>query len=54
VLGSDVEVGRHLTTEALDKLFDPANYRGEAGAFVDRVLDSYELSRHVHNKETKA
>jgi 3-carboxy-cis,cis-muconate cycloisomerase len=54
VLGSDAEVGRHLSAGALDQLFDPANYRGEAGAFVDRVLDSYERSRHQHKKETKA
>jgi 3-carboxy-cis,cis-muconate cycloisomerase len=54
VLGSDAEVGRHLTADALDKLFDPANYRGEASAFVDRVLGSYERSRHEHKKETKA
>jgi 3-carboxy-cis,cis-muconate cycloisomerase len=54
VLGSDAEVGRHLSSEALDKLCDPANYRGEAGAFVDRVLGSYERSKQVEKKETKA
>jgi 3-carboxy-cis,cis-muconate cycloisomerase len=54
VLGSDAEVGQHLSADALDKLFDPANYRGEAGAFVDRVLASYERSGHLHKKETKA
>ena len=54
VLGSDADVGRHLAPEALDSLFDPANYRGEAGAFVDRVLASYERSRHQHDQETNA
>jgi len=54
VLGSDADVGRHLAPEALDRLFDPANYRGEAGAFVDRALASYERSRHQHDQETNA
>jgi 3-carboxy-cis,cis-muconate cycloisomerase len=52
VLGEDEEVSRHLPPEALDKLFDPASYRGESDAFVGRVLDSYERSRHQHEKET--
>jgi 3-carboxy-cis,cis-muconate cycloisomerase len=34
-------VSRHLSPEELDRLFDPANYTGEAGAFVDRVLASH-------------
>jgi 3-carboxy-cis,cis-muconate cycloisomerase len=54
VLGSDAEVGRHLSPEALDKLLDPANYRGEAGAFVDRVLATYARSRHQQDQETNA
>jgi 3-carboxy-cis,cis-muconate cycloisomerase len=54
VLGSDAEVGRHLSPEALDKLFDPANYRGEAGAFVDRVLAGYERSKQLNEKEINA
>jgi 3-carboxy-cis,cis-muconate cycloisomerase len=52
VLGSDAAVGRHLSADALDKLFDPANYRGEAGAFVDRVLGSYERIGHERKEET--
>jgi 3-carboxy-cis,cis-muconate cycloisomerase len=52
VLGEDEEVSRHLPPEALDKLSDPASYRGESDAFVGRVLDSYERSRHQHEKET--
>jgi 3-carboxy-cis,cis-muconate cycloisomerase len=54
VLGSDAEVGRHLSPEALDILFDPAGYRGEAGAFVDRVLDNYQRSKQEVKKETNA
>jgi 3-carboxy-cis,cis-muconate cycloisomerase len=54
VLGSDAEVGLHLSPEALDKLFDPAGYRGEAGAFVDRVLDNYQRSKQEVKKESNA
>ncbi len=38
LLAEDEEVSRHLDREALVKLCDPANYLGEAGAMVDRVL----------------
>ena len=52
VLGSDAEVFRHLSPEALDKLLDPANYRGEAGAFIDRVLARYQRSLQEQSVET--
>jgi hypothetical protein len=42
-------VRQHLPDAELDRLFDPANYSGEAGAFVDRVLASYERNRHHDN-----
>ena len=58
VLGTDAAVARQLSPEILDHLFDPANYRGEAGAFVDRVLASYargvQEHKHKHNPETNA
>ncbi len=38
LLAEDEEVSRHLDREALEKLCDPENYLGEAGAMVDRVL----------------
>jgi 3-carboxy-cis,cis-muconate cycloisomerase len=38
VLGEDQEVARHLSPQELDALFEPVNYLGAAGAFVDRVL----------------
>ena len=34
------EISRHLDRPALAKLCDPANYLGQAGAMVDRVLAS--------------
>jgi 3-carboxy-cis,cis-muconate cycloisomerase len=53
VLGDDAQVTQHLPGDELDRLFDPANYSGEAGAFVDRVLASYERSRHHNIQEKK-
>ena len=38
LLAENEEVSKHLNREALVKLCDPANYLGEAGAMVDRVL----------------
>ena len=38
LLAENSEVTKHLDRAALTKLCDPANYLGEAGAMVDRVL----------------
>jgi 3-carboxy-cis,cis-muconate cycloisomerase len=38
LLAENKEVARHLDRAALGRLCDPANYLGEAGAMVDRVL----------------
>jgi 3-carboxy-cis,cis-muconate cycloisomerase len=38
LLAENAEVTKHLDRAALTKLCDPANYLGEAGAMVDRVL----------------
>jgi 3-carboxy-cis,cis-muconate cycloisomerase len=38
LLAENTEVTRHLDRAALERLCDPANYLGEAGAMVDRVL----------------
>jgi len=32
------EIAKHLDRAALEKLCDPANYLGQAGEMVDRVL----------------
>jgi 3-carboxy-cis,cis-muconate cycloisomerase len=37
-LAENSEVTKYLDRSALTKLCDPANYLGEAGAMVDRVL----------------
>jgi len=38
LLAENKEVARHLDRAALEKLCDPANYLGQAGEMVDRVL----------------
>jgi 3-carboxy-cis,cis-muconate cycloisomerase len=38
LLAENAEIAKHLDRHALEKLCDPANYLGEAGAMVDRVL----------------
>ena len=38
LLAENAEIAKHLDRAALEKLCDPANYLGEAGAMVDRVL----------------
>jgi 3-carboxy-cis,cis-muconate cycloisomerase len=38
LLAENTEITKHLDRAALTKLCDPANYLGEAGAMVDRVL----------------
>jgi 3-carboxy-cis,cis-muconate cycloisomerase len=42
VLGDRQDVASCLSPQELDRLFEPANYSGEAGAFVDRVLKSHQ------------
>jgi 3-carboxy-cis,cis-muconate cycloisomerase len=38
LLAEHAEIAKHLDRPALEKLCDPANYLGEAGVMVDRVL----------------
>ncbi len=38
LLAENADIAKHLDRAALAKLCDPANYLGEAGAMVDRVL----------------
>jgi 3-carboxy-cis,cis-muconate cycloisomerase len=40
LLAENEEIKKHFDRAALEKLCDPANYLGEAGAMVDRVLNS--------------
>jgi 3-carboxy-cis,cis-muconate cycloisomerase len=38
LLDDHPEIKRHLDRDALSKLCDPANYLGQSGVMVDRVL----------------
>jgi 3-carboxy-cis,cis-muconate cycloisomerase len=38
LLAENQEIARHLDRAALERLCDPANYLGQAGEMVDRVL----------------
>jgi 3-carboxy-cis,cis-muconate cycloisomerase len=40
LLAENAEISRHLDRKALAKLCDPANYLGQSGVMVDRVLAS--------------
>ena len=42
LLAEHPEINRHLDRAALAKLCDPANYLGQAGVMVDRVLAGLE------------
>lgn len=39
LLAENDEISKHLDRDALAKLLDPANYLGQSGVMVDRVLD---------------
>src|SRR5919107_3943424 len=39
ILAAHPEITKHLDRDALAKLLDPANYLGQSGVMVDRVLD---------------
>jgi 3-carboxy-cis,cis-muconate cycloisomerase len=41
VLAEDTEACRHLSPADFDRLFDPLGYIGQAGAFIDRVLEAH-------------
>ena len=45
LLAEDREIATHIDREGLARLCDPANYLGEAGAMVDRVLQSRRKQR---------
>ena len=47
LLAENLEISRHLDRAALAKLCDPANYLGQAGVMVDRVLASLTHPPHL-------
>jgi len=38
ILAEHPEISKHLGRAAIDRLCDPANYLGQSGVMVDRVL----------------
>jgi 3-carboxy-cis,cis-muconate cycloisomerase len=38
LLAAHPEIGRHVDRQALERMLDPANYLGQSGVMVDRVL----------------
>jgi 3-carboxy-cis,cis-muconate cycloisomerase len=45
VLQADPQVSAQLSTPELERLLDPATHTGQAGAFVDRVLQAWRRAR---------
>jgi 3-carboxy-cis,cis-muconate cycloisomerase len=55
VLADDPAVSKHLSREALAKLFDPAQYLGVAQQFITRVLAAHaaQNAKNISSKEGK-
>jgi 3-carboxy-cis,cis-muconate cycloisomerase len=47
LLTAHPEISRHLDRAALERLCDPANYLGQAGVMVDRVLEARGRAGHA-------
>jgi 3-carboxy-cis,cis-muconate cycloisomerase len=41
VLHDPQKIAAHLSSDQLDKLFDPRNYTGASNEFIDRVLENH-------------
>jgi 3-carboxy-cis,cis-muconate cycloisomerase len=47
VLHDDQKIATHLSSDQLDKLFDPRNYAGTSNEFIDRVIENYKSQRNT-------
>jgi 3-carboxy-cis,cis-muconate cycloisomerase len=47
VLHDDQKIAAHLSSDQLDKLFDPRNYTGTSNEFIDRVIENYKFQRNT-------
>jgi 3-carboxy-cis,cis-muconate cycloisomerase len=47
VLHDDQKIATHLSSDQLDKLFDPRNYTGSSDEFIDRVLENYKSQKNT-------
>jgi 3-carboxy-cis,cis-muconate cycloisomerase len=46
VLDEDPEINKHLSPQELERLFDPGNYSGAAGQFINRVIQQHKSGNH--------
>jgi len=47
VLHDDPKIAAHLSSDQLDKLFDPRNYTGTSNEFIDRVIENYKSHKNT-------
>jgi len=47
ILHDEQKIAAHLSSDQLDKLFDPRNYTGTSNKFIDRVLENYKSQRNT-------
>jgi 3-carboxy-cis,cis-muconate cycloisomerase len=47
VLHDDQKIAKHLSSDQLDKLFDPRNYTGTSNEFIDRVLENHKSQKNT-------
>ena len=47
MLHDQQKIAAHLSSDQLDKLFDPRNYTGTSNEFIDRVLENYKSQKNT-------
>jgi 3-carboxy-cis,cis-muconate cycloisomerase len=47
VLHNDQKIATHLSSDQLDKLFDPRNYTGTSNEFIDRVTENHKSQKNT-------
>jgi 3-carboxy-cis,cis-muconate cycloisomerase len=47
IFHDDQKITAHLSSDQLDKLFDPRNYTGSSNEFIDRVLENYKTQKNT-------
>jgi 3-carboxy-cis,cis-muconate cycloisomerase len=47
VLHDNQKIATHLSSDQLDKLFDPRNYTGTSNGFIDRVIENHKSQKNT-------
>ena len=47
VINDDQKIATHLSSDQLDKLFDPRNYIGTSNEFIDRVIENHKSQKNT-------